>query len=131
MIEEISNIKSNGFKVLAKSIYMPEMSNLSKSEYFFAYLIRIYNESENLAILRSRYWEITNGYGEIQIVKGVGVIGEQPTILPNKSHSYSSYCPLKTPYGFMQGHYQMERQNGAFFNIKVPVFQLITPESIN
>ena len=43
MIEEIPNIKSNGFKVLAKSVYVPEMSSLEKSKYFFAYLIRIYN----------------------------------------------------------------------------------------
>lgn len=131
MIDEIPNIKTNGFKVFAKSIYVPEMSNLKKSEYFFAYLIRIVNESDTPATLMRRYWEITNSFGEKQIVEGDGVIGEQPTIRPGKYHSYSSYCPLNTPFGFMNGHYEMENENGASFNIQVPSFKLITPGSIN
>ena len=131
MIEGISNIKTNGFKVFAKSIYVPEMSNLKRSEYFFAYLIRIVNESDMSATLVRRYWEITNSFGQKQIVKGDGVIGEQTTIRPGKYHSYSSYCPLNTPYGFMNGHYELENENGDSFNIQVPSFKLITPDSIN
>tara|TARA_B100000700_G_C14227632_1_gene482193 strand:+ start:107 stop:502 length:396 start_codon:yes stop_codon:yes gene_type:complete len=131
MNEDIPNIKTNGFKVLAKSIYVPEMSDIKKSEYFFAYLIRIINESEDPATLRRRYWKITDGFGDSHIVKGEGVIGEQPTINPGKYHAYSSYCPLKTTFGFMEGHYEMEAHDGSFFNIKVPTFQLITPGTIN
>ena len=126
MIEEIPNIKTNGFKVFAKSIYVSELSNLKKSEYFFAYLIRIVNESDMPATLMQRYWEITNSFGEKQIVKGDGVIGEPPTICPGKYHSSSSYCPLNTPYGFMNGHYEMENENGDTFNIQVPSFKLIS-----
>lgn len=33
--------------------------------------------------------------------RGVGVIGEQPVILPNTSFEYSSACPLSTPSGRM------------------------------
>tara|TARA_B100001029_G_C15053183_1_gene452331 strand:+ start:275 stop:670 length:396 start_codon:yes stop_codon:yes gene_type:complete len=131
MIEEVPNIITNGFKVLAKSIYVPEMCDFEKSEHFFAYLIRIYNESKNSAILRKRYWKITDGFGNNNIVQGEGVIGEQPRIKPGKYHAYSSYCPLKTPFGYMEGHYTMEGSSGEMFDIKIPKFQLVVPSIIN
>lgn len=33
--------------------------------------------------------------------RGVGVIGEQPVIFPQKGFEYSSACPLSTPNGRM------------------------------
>ena len=114
MIEDISSLETNGFKVLAKSIYVPEISNVKKSKYFFAYIIRIINQSQISATLRRRYWEITDGFGKIDIVKGEGVIGRQPKIEPGDYYVYSSYCPIKTTYGFMKGYYEMENNEGNF-----------------
>lgn len=37
--------------------------------------------------------------------RGIGVIGEQPVILPNNSFEYSSACPLTTPSGRMVSVY--------------------------
>ena len=37
--------------------------------------------------------------------RGIGVIGEQPVILPNNSFEYSSACPLTTPSGRMVSIY--------------------------
>lgn len=33
--------------------------------------------------------------------RGIGVIGEQPVLLPRTSFEYSSACPLSTPNGRM------------------------------
>lgn len=47
---------------------------------------------------------------------GIGVIGEQPVILPNTSFEYSSACPLGTPSGRMVRH-----------NPPPPNYQILTP----
>ena len=40
-------------------------------------------------------------------MKGPGVVGEQPVLPPGGSFEYTSFCPLKTAVGSMQGSYQM------------------------
>ena len=39
--------------------------------------------------------------------RGPGVVGEQPVLAPGQSFEYSSGCPLRTPVGSMEGHYEM------------------------
>ena len=131
MNERVPSATTNGFKVLVKSAFIPEMSNLKIPQYFFSYLVRIYNEIDSPSTLMRRYWKITNSFGEVKIVEGEGVIGEQPTIEPGNFHAYSSFCPLITPYGFMEGYYEMQSKTGELFKIKVPAFQLISPGTIN
>ena len=131
MNDKVPSTTTNGFRVLVKSAFIPKMSNLKIPQYFFSYLIRIFNESDSPATLLRRYWKITNSFGKVKIIKGKGVIGEQPTIEPGNFHAYSSFCPLITPYGFMEGYYEMLSENGELFKIKVPAFQLISPGTIN
>ena len=131
MNDKVPSTTTNGFRVLVKSAFIPEMSNIKIPQYFFSYLVRIYNEIDSPATLMRRYWKITNSFGEVKIIKGKGVIGEQPTIEPGNFHAYSSFCPLITPYGFMEGYYEMLSENSELFKIKVPAFQLISPGTIN
>src|SRR3546814_11179655 len=48
--------------------------------------------------LVSRHWRITDGKGEVSVVDGEGVVGEQPVLRPGASHDYVSGCPLSTPH---------------------------------
>jgi len=44
--------------------------------------------------------------------RGIGVVGEQPLILPGNSFEYSSACPLNTPNGRMvRFTYLLDNQN--------------------
>jgi ApaG protein len=52
-----------------------------------------------------RFWHIVNGQGQVQEVRGPGVVGEQPELRPGESFQYQSACPLPTPQGSMEGHY--------------------------
>lgn len=38
-------------------------------------------------------------------MRGHGVVGEQPILLPGKRFEYTSGCPLRTPLGSMHGEY--------------------------
>jgi len=75
----------------------------------------------------SRFWRITDENGATQEVRGAGVIGQQPVILPGGAFRYSSAAPLAAPSGMMMGAYTMQRQNGEAFDIKVPPFALDSP----
>jgi ApaG protein len=59
------------------------------------------------------------------------VVGKTPTIKPNGVFSYSSFCPLKTPIGSMEGSYIMVNEEGEEFSVKIPVFRLIASQVLN
>lgn len=74
--------------------------------------------------LKSRHWIITDGMGKVQEVQGPGVVGEQPVLLSGQSFEYTSGCPLTTPFGAMNGTYQMVNQAGEKFDIEIAPFTL-------
>ena len=79
----------------------------------------------------SRRWVITDGEGEVQVVEGAGVVGEQPLLAPGSSFEYTSFCPLPTPYGTMHGAYRMVCPGGDTFDATIAPFTLAVPHSIN
>ena len=70
---------------------------------------------------------ITNALGELNEVKGPGVVGKQPVLKPGESFEYMSSAPLNTPSGMMGGAYQMESESGERFDIEIPAFSLDRP----
>jgi ApaG protein len=70
----------------------------------------VQNNGELKAKLLSRHWVITDGDGEVEEVRGAGVVGQQPLIDPGQSHTYSSGTVMSTRVGTMQGSYQMIRR---------------------
>jgi ApaG protein len=104
--------------------YLPEQSAPEQGLYTFAYTITISNSGEVPAQLISRHWIITNELGEIEEVKGLGVIGQQPLLKPGESFEYSSGCRLRTPSGTMQGSYFCVAEDGERFDVEIPLFVL-------
>jgi len=107
--------------------YLPDQSNPSKSEYVWAYKVRIENKADFTVQLRSRHWKITDGLGRLQEVKGPGVVGKTPMLRPGDVFEYTSGTPLSTPSGIMSGTYQMVSESGENFDIQIPTFSLDTP----
>ena len=77
--------------------------------------------------LRSRHWRITDRNGQVQEVRGEGVVGEQPVLNPGDSFEYTSGVPLSTPSGIMVGAYVMETEAGESFTVEIPAFSLDSP----
>ena len=103
-----------------KPQYLPDQSDPAKSQYVWAYQVRIENKGDVAVQLRSRHWKITDGIGRLQEVKGPGVVGEQPVLKPGEIFEYTSGTPLSTPSGIMVGTYQMESEAGENFDIEIP-----------
>jgi ApaG protein len=89
--------------------------------------VRIENNGKETVQLRSRYWRITDNRGQVQEVRGPGVVGEQPVLRPGESFEYTSGTPLATPSGIMVGAYHMETKGGESFAVRIPAFSLDSP----
>ncbi|KAK8536980.1 hypothetical protein V6N13_041934 [Hibiscus sabdariffa] len=124
-----SDATTLGIRVQVRSVYIEGRSLPSRGQYFFAYRIRITNNSDRPVQLLRRHWIITDGNGKTENVWGIGVIGEQPVILPKTGFEYSSACPLSTPSGRMEGDFEMkhiDRVGSPTFNVAIAPFSLST-----
>lgn len=126
-----SDATTLGIRVEVRSVFIEGRSQPSKGQYFFAYRIRITNNSNRPVQLLRRHWIITDANGKTENVRGVGVIGEQPVILPNTGFEYSSACPLTTASGRMEGDFEMkhiDKVGSRTFNVAIAPFSLSTFE---
>ena len=130
-LHHMSDAITKGIRVSVVSKYIPEGSDVDHPLYFFAYHITISNEGEKPVKLESRYWHITDATGQVEEVRGPGVVGHQPRLNPGESFRYTSFCPLRTEFGIMKGTYRMYYDNGDSFNVKIAPFNLVTPQSVN
>jgi ApaG protein len=127
----VSTATTAGIAISVQTTYVADQSAPKVHRYVFAYTVRIANNGEHPAQLRSRHWIITDGDGKIEEVKGPGVVGQQPFLRPGEHFEYTSGCVLKTPRGEMRGTYQMHRPDGSEFDATIAPFALTLPYSIN
>lgn len=111
--------------------FLPEQSEPGRGRWFWAYHIRIENAGAAPVKLVSREWQIRDGRGGLNEVRGEGVVGEQPVIAPGAAYDYVSGCPLPTPTGSMEGRYFMVAADGSRFEAEIPRFALIAPAVAN
>ena len=118
-------------KVDAVAEYIAGQSDPDEDRYAFAYHITITNTGTVGAQLISRHWVITDGTGKVQEVRGLGVIGEQPTLAPGQQFTYSSGSVIETPVGTMHGSYEMAADDGHRFQAEIPAFMLAMPRILH
>jgi ApaG protein len=118
-------------EVEAEPIYLEAHSSPETDKYVFEYTIRIINTGGYPVKLVSRYWQITDANGEVQEVKGEGVVGQQPVIEPGEGFEYTSSAVIATPVGTMQGTYKMIAEDGTPFDTKIPAFHLQIPRTLH
>lgn len=123
---------TNGIKIIAETFYLDNLSKPQKNEFLFNYKITIENLGNHTVKLLRRVWRIQDGYGNINVIEGEGVVGKQPVIEPNHTHQYISGCQLNTEIGYMSGIYYMEKiLDKQVIEVSIPKFRLITPFKLN
>jgi ApaG protein len=118
---------TRGIQVTVKPQFLAERSSVEDDRYFWAYTIEIVNNGSITVQLKNRHWKITDGRGQLQEVRGPGVVGEQPVLPPGARFEYTSGVPLTTPTGVMVGSYEMVTDSGERFDVAVPAFSLDSP----
>ena len=118
-------------EVSVESFFLESESNPEQNRYSFAYRVQLKNLGRETVQLLSRHWIITDSIGKVQHVKGPGVVGEQPVLKPGASYEYTSGSRLESPMGTMEGTYQMVTYEGENFDIRIPMFTLAVPGTLN
>jgi ApaG protein len=126
-----SEAVTRGVRVYVTSQYDPARSNPGNDQWFFLYTIEISNQGSETVQLLTRHWIITDANGKVEEVRGPGVVGKQPILKPGESFEYTSGCPLQTPFGVMEGTYQMVTEGGERFDAKVAPFTLSEPYTVH
>lgn len=126
-----SEAVTRGVRVRVESEYAPDRSEPAKSQWFFLYTVTIANEGAETVQLLTRHWIVTDGTGRMEEYRGPGVVGKQPTLRPGESFEYTSGCPLGTPFGLMEGTYQMITESGERFDAKIAPFTLSEPYTVH
>jgi ApaG protein len=128
----MSESTTRGVLIHAVSRYELERSAPQQGDYFFSYRVRIENLGADTVQLLSRLWIITDDSGSEQRVEGPGVVGETPTLRPGEAFEYQSFCPLRSSFGTMQGHYvMMVVATGERFEASIAPFSLAAPHAVN
>lgn len=116
---------SHGVRVTVKPRFLPDHSDPDQSHFVFAYHVRISNESARTVMLLHRHWIIIDTDGHREEVKGPGVVGEQPVLEPGEAFEYTSFCPLPSAFGTMEGAFHMVDEGGADLEVEVGRFYLV------
>ena len=124
---QMSDTTTDGVRVGATAFFLPEQSEPEERKFLFGYTIVIANEGSAPVQLVSRHWLIIDAEGRREEVRGPGVVGETPRLEPGQAFKYQSFCPLRTPWGTMEGTYQMRRDDGTTFDAEIGRFYLKLP----
>lgn len=123
-----SDTVTEGLRVRAVAEFVHTESGSGAERFVYVYRINFNNEGDRQARLLARHWIIVDADGRRHDVRGDGVVGDFPTLEPGGTYHYTSWCPLTTEWGTMEGEFTFERTDGTTFEAKVGRFYL-TPDS--
>jgi ApaG protein len=116
---------TSGIRIEVACQHIPGHQVSEDRPFLFSYAIVITNEGDTPARLQERHWRIIDADGHEELVDGEGVVGKTPRLEPGDRFSYQSFCPLRTPWGTMEGGYRFERDDGSSFDAAIARFHLV------
>ena len=128
MVQQVTR----GIKISVETTFEGTFYKNYKIQFAFGYKVTIENQSKDSVQLNARHWTILDALNNVEVVSGEGVIGKKPVLKPGESHTYNSGCLLTSPFGGMQGYYDMINfTTTKKFKVTIPTFKLSAPFAIN
>ncbi|MCB0318405.1 MAG: Co2+/Mg2+ efflux protein ApaG [Bdellovibrionales bacterium] len=115
---------TEGIKVSVMPEYLDHSSDPERGLYMFAYTITIENLGEASVQLLERHWMLNSGGETIAEIVGAGVVGEQPVLGSGGRFEYTSAAVIQDPEGSIEGMYVFRTDDGGFFEVMIPEFDL-------
>lgn len=112
-------------RVTVVPTFIKERSDIHAGVYVFVYEVTIENHSDKVIQLLNRHWIVMSGGRQYADVKGDGVVGEQPLFEPGTAYTYTSFTVIDMQFGSMLGAYTFRNEQGVFFDVTIPEFDLI------
>ncbi len=122
-----SEAVTNGIRIQVVPSFIDAHSDVERGRFIFSYKIQMTNEGAERVRLVSRTWKIVDADGSHNEVNGPGVVGQHPDLAAGETFEYSSFCPLPTPWGTMEGHLLFEREDKSTFEAQVARFYFAAP----
>lgn len=120
-----SDAITDGVRVTVRPEFVASQSSPADRRFLFSYSVLIRNDGGSRIRLATRFWRIVDAEGEERVVEGPGVIGQHPELGSGDSFEYTSYCPMTTAWGTMEGHFMFER-DGKPFEVAVGRFYFVS-----
>ena len=106
--------------------YMGSWITPFKKLYWWRYCVYLENIGGLPVQLRERNWRIlpVNGM-PLEKIRARAVFDHEPVLSKEEpAFQYSAFVKLQSPEGHMWGHFKMEREDGTFFECRIPPFAL-------
>jgi ApaG protein len=130
-MEQNSSMNLHEISITVKTQFLPEQSDPDNRQFAFAYTVSIKNTGTASIQLIARHWFITDGDNDVQEVRGLGVVGQQPLLRAGEQFEYTSWATLPTPAGTMRGEYFCVTEEAQFFQAQIPEFALVMPRTLH
>ncbi|WP_163577499.1 Co2+/Mg2+ efflux protein ApaG [Halomonas faecis] len=125
-------LQPRSIRIDVEPTYREEESSGAEARYVFSYTVTIHNHSARSLQLLARHWKITQGSGQVQEVRGKGVVGQQPMIGPGQTFRYTSRAILDAPVGVMEGEYTcVDTVSQRPFEVPIAPFRLAGPNQVH
>ena len=111
---------------IEKVVFAPQLEAPPEKPFPFAYFIHIINESSETVTIVARKWILRDTKGEVVVVEGAGVVGENPKLMPGQSFSYNSYHVVACDSKVAGAFFGVDSE-GRRFCAKIPPFTLKCP----
>jgi ApaG protein len=125
------NMSNESINIEVRPAYIEQQSNPEEKRYVFSYTVTITNLGDRAVTLRKRHWVITDSYFREQEIRGEGVVGKQPRLIPGAQFQYTSGAVLKTSVNTMHGDYEMATDQGETFLAPIERFTLSIPRTLH
>lgn len=123
---------TQGITIEVASKYEEIHSKPVYKKYVHSYHINIINDTPHSIQLLRRHWFIYDSDNSVREVEGSGVVGEQPIIRSGDKYSYSSWSPLHTAIGKMNGYFTMMNiDTDEMLKVVIPDFNLVANHKLN
>ena len=117
----------NGLRVeVEEVIFNPNLEAPEDRPYPFVYFVSIINDSNQALTIWGRKWILKDTAGEIVVVEGSGVVGENPYLLPGERFSYNSYHVIGKD-SRVSGTFFGSLAGGEKIRVSIPGFNLVVP----
>jgi len=130
-MKQNASMNSHEIRISVRSQYLAEQSDPENRQFAFAYTVTIRNSGETPVQLIARHWYITDGDNDVQEVRGLGVVGQQPLLRAGEQFEYTSWATLPTPAGTMRGEYFCVTEDAQFFQAPIAEFALVMPRTLH
>ncbi|MFA6089535.1 MAG: ApaG domain [Candidatus Woesearchaeota archaeon] len=106
------------------AVFLEDQSIVEENIYLWAYHIKIKNKYDQSLVIKKRFFEVVDIYGQRQSIEGIGVANQEPCLKPGEIFEYASGVLLNAPSGFFAGCYIVELSDGSLVEEVIPNFSL-------